>query len=42
VVFGLDFCQEVEMIHSKIKKIFGKVLVVRKKAVPLHPLSLKS
>jgi len=31
----------VEIIHSKIKKFFGKVLVVQKKAVPLHPLSRK-
>jgi len=31
----------VVIIHSKIKKFFGKVLVVQKKAVPLHPLSPK-
>ena len=39
--FGIDFYQEVEILHSKIEKFFGKVLVVRKKAVPLHPLSPK-
>ena len=26
----------------KIKNFFGKVLVVQKKAVPLHPLSRKN
>jgi hypothetical protein len=30
------------MIHSKTENFLGKVLVVQKKAVPLHPLSLKN
>ena len=41
MVFGLDFYQEVEKVHLKTEIFLGKVLVVQKKAVPLHPLSRK-
>ena len=35
----LDICQEWIEFCIKDEKFLGKVLVVRKKAVPLHPLS---
>jgi hypothetical protein len=31
----------VEKVHPKTENFPGKVLLVRKKAVPLHPLSRK-
>ena len=33
----IDGYQEVHKKHLKIENFFGKVLVVQKKAVPLHP-----
>ena len=39
--FCLDSNQEVKKIRSKIKNFFENILLVQKKAVPLHPLSEK-
>ena len=36
-VFVIDRNQEVHKKYSKIENFSGKVLVVQKKAVPLHP-----
>ena len=36
-VFVIDRNQEVHKKHSEIENFSGKVLVVQKKAVPLHP-----
>ena len=40
-VFCLDVCQVLELFCLKTENFSRKVLVVRKKAVPLHPLSPK-
>jgi hypothetical protein len=37
--FGLDICQEWRKFCIKGENFLGKVLLVRKKCVPLHPLS---
>jgi hypothetical protein len=39
VVFGLDICQEWRKFCMKDEIFSEKVLLVRKKCVPLHPLS---
>jgi hypothetical protein len=38
----LDISQDLNIFRMKTENFSRKVLVVRKKAVPLHPLSLKS